>query len=116
MNYHLLARKLGIESNMASIRDIDTPVLEPEDKSKLQSRLLEQIEKAVAEDGAVVLGCTGMLGLGQALRDALDKGGKSVPVVEPTAAAIGFLESMIRSGISHSKVTYPKPREKERVL
>lgn len=113
-----LARKLGIESNIASIRDINTPVLELEDKSKLQSRLLEQIDKAVTEDGAeaIVLGCTGMLGLGQSLKDALARGGKSAPIVEPTAAAIGFLESMIRSGISHSKVTYPRPRKKERVL
>ena len=113
-----LARKLGVENNMASVRDIDMPVLELDDKAKMQSRLLEQIEKAVIEDGAeaIVLGCTGMLGLGQTLKEVLAKQGKQVPIVEPTGAAIGFLESMIRSGISHSKLTYPLPREKERVF
>jgi len=58
----------------------------------------------------------GMLGLGRTLKEVLAKQGKQVPIVEPTAAAIGFLESMIRSGISHSKLTYPLPREKERVF
>jgi allantoin racemase len=113
-----LARKLGIESNIASIRDINTPVLELDDQAKLQSRILEQIDKAVVEDGAeaIVLGCTAMLGLGEALRKTISRENKLVPIVEPTAAAIGFLESMIRSGISHSKLTYPTPREKERVL
>jgi len=93
-------------------------VLELDDRDRLLTRLLEQIHKAVVEDGAeaIVLGCTGMLGLGKALKEALSREGREVPVVEPTAAAIGFLESMIRSGISHSKVTYPKPREKERIL
>jgi Asp/Glu/hydantoin racemase len=52
---------------VASVRDVDTPVLELNDKGVLESKLLGQIEKAVVEDGAeaVVLGCTGMLGLAQ---------------------------------------------------
>ncbi len=113
-----LARKLGVEGNMASIRVIDMPVLELDDKDKLQRRLLEQIERAVGEDGAeaVVLGCTGMLGLGRALKEGLAERGEPVPIVEPTAAALGLLESMIRSGLTHSKRTYPTPREKERVF
>jgi allantoin racemase len=113
-----LARKLGVESNIVSIRDINTPVLELDDQVKLQARILEQIEAAMAHDGAeaIVLGCTAMLGLGDALRDALTEKSTVIPIIEPTAAGIGFLESMIRSGISHSKLTYPKPREKERIL
>jgi len=60
-----LARRLGVEGNIASVRDIITPVLELQDKDHFQKRLLEQVEKAVSEDGAeaVVLGCTGMIGV-----------------------------------------------------
>lgn len=112
-----LARKAGLEGNIASIRDINTPVLELSNKELMQSRLLEQIEQAVSQDGAeaVVLGCTGMLGLGESLRKALTQKGIAVPIVEPTAAAIGMLESLVRSRISHSKLAYPTPPAKERV-
>jgi hypothetical protein len=32
--------------------------------------------------------------------------GKPVPVISPTASAIGFLELLIKSGISQSRLTY----------
>jgi len=110
-----LARKLGVDDNIASVRDIDTPVLELQDKDLMRKRLLLQIEKAL-EDGAeaIVLGCTGMLGLAQNLEQEMADRGKPVPVVDPTAAAIGYLELLNRNGISHSLLTYPFPSEKER--
>ena len=112
-----LARKHGLESNMASVRVVGIPVLELDDRDRLQNRTLEESIAAIREDGAegIVLGCTAMLGLGQALRQGLGRAGFAVPVVEPTAAALGFLESMIRSGVSHSKLTWATPRQKERI-
>jgi len=111
-----LARSLGIESNIASVRHINMPVLELTDKKVLKDRLLLQMEKAVDEDGAeaIVLGCTGMMGLAQDLAEAMAARGRPVPVVDPTASAIGYLELLIRNGISHSPLTYPTPPEKER--
>ena len=38
----------------------------------------------------------------------------AVPVVDPRAAAIGFLELLVRSKLSHSLLAYPYPPEKER--
>ncbi|MFW6137621.1 MAG: aspartate/glutamate racemase family protein [Spirochaetota bacterium] len=110
------AGNLGVEANIASIRSVDIPVLELSDKEILQNRLLQQIEQAVQKDGAqaVVLGCTGMIGLAGNLQEAMKKKGVPVPVVDPTAAAIGYLELLVRSGISQSKITYPFPPEKER--
>lgn len=110
-----LCCKLGIEGNVVSVRDINTPVLELQDKSLMRNRLLAQIEKAI-EEGAetIVLGCTGMLGLAQDLQKEMAKRNKPIPVVDPTASAIGYLEQLYRSGISHSKLTYPIPSEKER--
>jgi allantoin racemase len=62
-----LARKLGIESNIASIRHINTTVLELQDRNIVQERLLTSMIKAVEQDEAeaIVLGCTGMLGMAQ---------------------------------------------------
>jgi len=112
----VLARKLGVDKNIASVRDIDTPVLELQDKKVIEQRLLEHSERAIVQDGAetIVLGCTGMMGFAQTLSKKLTEGGLPVPVVDPTAAAIGFLEMLLRSGTSQSALTYPKPPEKER--
>jgi allantoin racemase len=111
-----LARKLGIDRNLVSVRYIETPVLELHDKNLVEQRLLRQIEVAVTTDGAeaIVLGCTGMMGLAERSSNQMAKKGYPVPVIDPTAAAIGFLEMLIRSHLSQSKVTYPKPPEKER--
>ncbi|MEE9307064.1 MAG: aspartate/glutamate racemase family protein [Spirochaetia bacterium] len=110
-----LGRKLGLSQNIVSIRDIDTPVLELQDKGVLEKKLLAQIELAVQEGAeAIVLGCTGMLGLAQTLEKTMGEKGRAVPVVDPTAAAIGFLELLVRSKLSHSLLAYPYPPEKER--
>ena len=111
-----LARKMGIENNIASARDIDTPVLELQDKQLMEERLLTQIDKAVSEDGAeaIVLGCTGMLGLAGTLAEKMAAKGVPVPVIDPTASAIGYLELLIRNGWKQSPLTYMTPPEKER--
>jgi allantoin racemase len=111
-----LSRKLGLDRNIASIRDIDTPVLELSDKKVLEQRLLKHSEAAIREDGAeaIVLGCTGMLGLAQTLEKQLIEKGLPVPVVDPTASAIGYLELLFRSGVTQSLLTYPSPPDKER--
>jgi allantoin racemase len=111
-----LARRMGIGGSLASVRDIDTPVLELQDKKVLHERLLGEIEKAVNLDGAeaVVLGCTGMMGLARSLAESMARKGTPVPVVDPTAAAIGYLELLARSGLSQSRLAYMKPPDKER--
>jgi allantoin racemase len=110
------ARKLGLMENLASVRAVDIPVLSLEDSGLLKDRLLEQAELAVREDGAeaVVLGCTGMLGLAQSLMKELADKDLPAPVVDPTAAAIGYLQLLIRGGLTHSKRAYPYPPEKKR--
>lgn len=112
-----LARKHGLEGNLASVRHINTPVLELQDHDLMRSRLLEQIRLAVREDGAeaVVLGCTGMVGLAADLAATMAAEGIPVPVVDPTAAAIAMLESLNKMGVSHSRLCYHQPTEKLRI-
>jgi len=106
-----LARKVGVESKIASIRRIDTPLISLMDEGLITERLLLQSEKAMDEDGAeaIILGCTGMGRVAQAIAQRLAAKGKPIPVVNPTASAIGFLELFIRSGISQSPQTYLGP-------
>ncbi len=111
-----LAKKQGVEGNVASVRHINTPVLELTDKDMLKEKLMEQIVLAHRDDGAeaIVLGCTGMMGLAKSLEEAASEKGIPVPVIDPTGAAMGFLEMQIRNKISPSKITYPVPGDKER--
>ena len=113
-----LARKHGLEGNVASVRHIDTPVLELQDHDLMRSRLLGRIRLAVRDDGAeaVVLGCTGMMGLADDLAATMADEGVPVPVVDPTAAAIAMLESLHKMGVSHSRLCYHQPTEKLRII
>ena len=72
--------------------------------------IVEQARRAITDDGAevIVLGCGGMAGLDQAIRSEI-----STPVVDGVAAAVKLAESLVRLGLSTSKVrTYAPPRPK----
>jgi allantoin racemase len=114
---HGLTRRYGLTGRMGAIRVVDLPVLGLEDHDVLLDRLYEQAADAVATRDAdvIVLGCTGMLGVARALQDRLEADGAYVPVVDPTGAAIGWLESAVRLGVRPSRLTYMPPPLKMRV-
>lgn len=105
-----MARALGIIDNITSIREVDIPVLGLQDEELLKFKLLEESQKAIQEDGAeaIVLGCTGMLNVAKDVEKELKLLEMPAPVVDPTTAAIGFLQSLIRNGFSQSRLTYYK--------
>ena len=111
-----LARRYTIERRIGTIRVIDMPVLGLEDREVLLERLLEQASDAVVKGEAdvIVLGCTGMLGVAAQLRDRLAAKGLRVPVIDPTGAAVTWLESCIRLGLTPSRTTYMPPLAKVR--
>ena len=111
-----LARRYTIERRIGTIRVIDMPVLGLEDREVLLERLLEQASDAVVKGEAdvIVLGCTGMLGVAAQLRDRLAAKGLHVPVVDPTGAAVTWLESCVRLGLTPSRTTYMPPLAKDR--
>ncbi len=108
--------EVGLGSKLASVRFINIPVLDLTDVKKLTSALVDESIKAIAEDGAhaIVLGCTGMLGVADDLSDALKKKGYGVPVIYPVAVAVKYLEMLIALGLKQSKKTYMPPPDKER--
>jgi len=73
--------------------------------------IVRQAERAVTEDKAEVicLGCGGMAGLDEQIRQRT-----GVPVVDGVTAAVTVAESLVRLGLSTSKVrTYATPRQKQ---
>lgn len=102
----------GISDKLASARAVDIPVLELHTDNESTARaLLEEGKKALEEDGAevLILGCTGMTGMAERLSKEL-----GVYVVDPLPTAVKFAETLVNLGLSHSKITFPSPPEKER--
>ncbi|MFW5952920.1 MAG: aspartate/glutamate racemase family protein [Candidatus Natronoplasma sp.] len=111
-------RKEGLLDNLASIRSIDLPVLELEDKEKMTEALIDESKKAVVEDDAhaIVLGCTGMMGITDDLESALHDLGHYIPVVHPLPTSLKYLKMLIELNIKQSEMTYMTPKDKERNL
>jgi len=113
-----IAKVLGVKEKLASVRSVDIPVLELHDKEKLKNALYKEMLKAIKEDKAhvLILGCTGMMGIAKSLHEMLKKEGYDIPVIDPAAASIKFLEALIGLGVKQSRLTYMKPPEKERKI
>lgn len=104
-------RLSGLWDRCASVRASGLAVLELEaSPQRALEAIVQQAELAVSEDRAEVicLGCGGMAGLDEQIR--LRTG---VPVIDGVSAAVAIAESLVRLGLSTSKVrTYATPRPK----
>ncbi|WP_160169088.1 aspartate/glutamate racemase family protein [Bradyrhizobium sp. Ai1a-2] len=111
-----LAASFGIEP--VSIRDIGMHVVELHDKEQLVRKLLDQCMQAIATDGAeaIVLGCTGMIGVSETIASALAAAGRPAPVINPARSAITFLQAQIRMEVSSSRLTYAKPMDMRELM
>ncbi|MBB3039497.1 aspartate/glutamate racemase family protein [Hoyosella altamirensis] len=102
----------GLHTQCASVRASGLSVLELDKSPDLAiDSIVTQATHAVELDGAevIILGCGGMTGLDEAVREAT-----SVPVVDGVAAAVKLAESLVSLGLSTSKVrTYATPRPKQ---
>ncbi len=101
----------GLEARCASVRASGMAVLELEEyPERAVEAIVSQAEQAVQNDKAevIVLGCGGMAGLDEQIRQRT-----GVPVVDGVASAVTIAESLVRLGLSTSKVrTYATPRPK----
>ena len=102
----------GLDARCASVRASGMAVLELESEpERAVSTIVEQASLAVSHDHAEVicLGCGGMAELEAKVRERT-----GVPVVDGVAAAVTIAESLVRLGLSTSKVrTYAPPRPKK---
>lgn len=101
----------GLDARCASVRASGMAVLELESNPEAAlDAIVREAERAVTEDRAEVicLGCGGMAGLTERV---IERTG--VPVVDGVAAAVTIAESLVRLGLTTSKVrTYAPPRPK----
>ena len=101
----------GLYQRCASVRASGMAVLElEEDPLGATEAIVRQAELAIRDDKAEVicLGCGGMAGLDEQIRQRT-----GVPVVDGVTAAVTVAESLVRLGLSTSKVrTYANPRPK----
>lgn len=101
----------GLSDRCASVRASGMPVLSLErDPDAALRAIAVEAERAVSEDHAEVicLGCGGMAGLAEEVVART-----AVPVVDGVAAAVTIAESLVRLGLTTSKVrTYATPRPK----
>ena len=105
-------RTAGLLPACAAIEACDLGVLAlEEDPAATLAALQSAGERALAAGAEVlVLGCSGMTGTAPALAAKLD-----VPVVDPVAAGVALVESLIDLRLSTSKVaSYATPRPKRR--
>lgn len=102
----------GLDARCASVRASGMAVLELEEEpERAVESIVREAELAVTVDKAevIVLGCGGMAGLNEGVRTRT-----GVPVVDGVAAAVTIAESLVRMGLSTSKVrTYAPPRPKK---
>ena len=102
-----LERKAAIETEVVSNRAVDIPVEQLDDHQKLLEALFTQSQLAIQEGAqAIILGCTGMLGVAGELQNLLAAKKMPVPVIDPTPCAITMLEALVRVKLSHSKLAY----------
>ncbi len=102
------ARALGISDNLASIRNVNMPVKDLKHRHTLIEHLVRESEVAITTQGAqaIILGCTGMVGVVDAVRSALQQKGLPAPIIDPSHAAITLLQSLIRCGLSQSPLCF----------
>ncbi|MBI4940050.1 MAG: Asp/Glu/hydantoin racemase [Actinobacteria bacterium] len=104
----------GLRDRCSGVRATGMSTMDVErDPEGAVRAVVEQARLAVEQDRAevVCLGCGGMAGLDDAIRDAL-----GVPVVDGVGAAVRLAESLVGLGLSTSKVcTYARPDTKPTV-
>jgi len=110
--------RAGLEKRFVKVRNVNMPVLDLGELDDLIKAVIEESKRAIKEDGAgtIVLGCTAMAGVKEAVEEALNEEGFGVPVIEAGQAAVVMLETFVRMKLYHSRVTYMPPREKARRL
>ncbi|MBN6889443.1 allantoin racemase [Cytobacillus horneckiae] len=113
-----ISKTTGVSEKLASVRYVNIPVLEVHEKDRLKAALYEEMVKAIEQDHAhaLVLGCTGFMGVAAELQAKLKDNGYDVPVIDPAFAATKMVETLVSMGVKQSRLTYMTPPSKQRVM
>lgn len=102
-----LARLTGVDSKLASVRQIGLPVLSlNQNPDATYARLVATARQSIEEDRADVL----IMGCGTlSFRAAELQAELNVPVINPLQVALRTAEMLVACGLSHSKLSHPRP-------
>ena len=104
----------GFFRQLASVRSLNMPVSQvSKQPEKVIELLVEQANKAIDNDGAQVIiqMCGFMVEYYPRIAEKI-----GVPVIEPIRTALKTAETLVRLGLTHSKILYPKPKLKHRII
>ena len=98
------AAHLGFRDRVVAIEPVNLGVLELGNKDTLLKKLTEICSRYEKEHRiqAAILGCTGMYHIIDQLRQGLKAKGLNINVIEPLAAGVKFLETIIQLGGTNS--------------
>ncbi|MDH3581037.1 MAG: aspartate/glutamate racemase family protein, partial [Hyphomicrobiales bacterium] len=111
--FHELATRYGLADRLKSVRGIGVSVLELEKDSEASiAAAVREAKAAIETDGArsIVFGCTGMLGYGPPVAEAL--GIPQDRVIDPLLCAVQVAHKYASNGRVTDKQTYPVPEAK----
>jgi len=113
-NVKRLARSIGMEDRLASVRYIGIPVLHLDENIQATRRaFIDTARKAIEEDDADVI-CPGCAALSAWASEWGEELG--VPVVDPGGVAFKMAEALVKLQLTHSAKSYPRPPIKRRTL
>ncbi len=106
-------RRFDLGNDCVSVRPTDLPVTELSDVDTVVTQVFEQSQRAIKEDGAeaIILGCTGFIGIADKVYGLLKEAGLPAPVLDPNRVAISFLDLLVRNGLAQSRMSYPPVKE-----
>lgn len=107
-----LAKMIGLDRSLASVRAVNIPVLELRHNiESTTARMTEASQRAIMEDSAdvIVLGCMSMafMEVSEMMKKVL-----GIPVVNPALVSLKVLEGLVQAGLAQSKRAYRFPPKK----
>lgn len=102
-----------MDHKCVAVKSVGISVLGLADDTEEEVSRFVKLAEELIERGAevIVIGCTGMTEVARRIAERLP-----VPLISPAPTALKMCEDMIDLGLSQSKVGFPKPAAKRRIL
>lgn len=104
----------GMVDRLASIRAAVSGVAEVrKDPSKTIEAVVRESDRAIEEDGAhvIIQMCGAMVEYYNDIKKQI-----KVPLIDPVRTSLKYAETLVKLGLTQSKISYPKPGDKKRVF
>jgi allantoin racemase len=103
---------LGLRHKVVAVRTIKTDVCTNVPSTENAREIADKCLRAVEETRAhvIVMGCIGFSAFVGGIRSAFHQRGVCCPIVEPGITVIEHARMLLRLGLNHSRMMFPKPK------